>query len=271
MLRNEIKLPGINNSRELGGYTAGDRTVRSGVLLRTGALKNADPEAIRLLSETYRVQKVIDFRMNSETLESADPEIPGAENCSLSVVEMTDYLGQMEKPEEAKDYMSRPMDKQMAIEIAFEKGLIGPHMYTLFVLGERGRNAYKEFFRILLKADPDEGAILWHCTDGKDRTGIAAALLLTALGADKETVYEDYLLTNEYNAKIIEAVKAKYAGEAQDKLEAMIFVSGGVSKSYMDAAFEAMDQYFGGVAGYLSKGLGLTNADIELLREKYTG
>ena len=53
-----------------------------------------------------------------------------------------------------------------------------------------------EFFRILLKTDPGRGAVLWHCVDGKDRAGLATMFLLSALGADKQTILEDYLMSN---------------------------------------------------------------------------
>ena len=48
--------------------------------------------------------------------------------------------------------------------------------------------AYKDFFRLLIEVDSETNAVLWHCTDGKDRAGLAAALLLAALGADMKTI-----------------------------------------------------------------------------------
>ena len=75
MLKNEILLPGVNNSRELGGYPVGGRIVKKGVLIRTAELACATPEAKLKLSETYHVKYIVDFRMKSEVVKTPDPII----------------------------------------------------------------------------------------------------------------------------------------------------------------------------------------------------
>ncbi|MBC8931267.1 tyrosine/lipid phosphatase LipA, partial [Escherichia coli] len=79
-----------------------------------------------------------------------------------------------------------------------------------FITDETSIQAYKDFFDILL-ANQD-GSVLWHCTAGKDRAGFGTALVLSALGVDKNTVIDDYMLSNKYradeNKKAIEAVAA---------------------------------------------------------------
>ncbi len=271
MLKNEIILPGVTNSRELGGYPVGNKTVRKGVLLRTGALGNAEPEAVDLLSGTYHLQTAIDFRMSRETKKAPDPEIPGAKMVNLPVVDMEDYINMLGNPELAKRLWTEPLTKAETFDLAYENGLIGPEMYILFITGRRGIKAYKEFFRILLDTDPDKGAILWHCTDGKDRTGLAAAMLLAALGASRETIFEDFLLTNEYNAARVKAVWEKYleSDMEQERLEAILFTTGGVVERYLDRVFEVMEDRFGGMMGYLHTVLELTDRDLAKLCEKY--
>ena len=92
MLKNEINLPGVTNARELGGYPADGKTIRKGVLIRTGALNNAEPEAVKRLQEEFHLQMIIDFRMKDEWIGIPDPTVTGAERKELSVVEMEDYL-----------------------------------------------------------------------------------------------------------------------------------------------------------------------------------
>ena len=96
-------------------------------------------------------------------------------------------------------------------------------------------------------------------------------LLLSALCVDRETILEDYLLTNESNAHIIEAVRKEYEsyGIAHDKLKAMIFASGGVFADYMDLAIDTLDKKYGSVTGYLQKELGLTEDDTASLQKKF--
>lgn len=271
MIDNTIILPGINNARELGGYPAGDRVVKKGVLIRSGSLNKAGPEAVALLSERYRVKTIIDFRMGSVIDGNPDAEVPGAGNIRLPVVEMEDFIARA-KPELVKAYMADKTDKMAMFDLEYESGLLSPEMYLIFLLGERGKKAYREFFRILLAHDPGAGALLWHCEDGKDRAGLAAMLLLTALGSDNETIMGDYLLTNAANSARLEKIRkdVESYGMPPDKVESLLFVSGGVFERYMTYAIDALEKRYGSVAGYLSEELGLTGADIRLLREKYT-
>ena len=271
-MNNTLFLPGVSNARELGGYPVGSRHVKKGVLIRSGALAHARPEALRTLRETYHLQAVIDFRMRDKRSGAPDPEIPGAENVSLPVVEMEDYIARAKAGVSDMARMSQVTDRKLLFEMAYEYGMLGPEIYTVFLLGERGRNAYRCFFEILLRTDPEKGAVLWHCDDGKDRAGLAAMLLLSALGADRETVLQDYLLTNESNKPVIEAIRREYASYniPQDKLNAMIFASGGVFAHYLDHALAALDAHYGGVSGYLRTALGLTDADLDALRETYS-
>ena len=112
--------------------------------------------------------------------------------------------------------------------------------------------AFRGFFKALLDLQEDR-AILWHCTDGKDRTGCAAMLVLFALGADRETVMHDYMPTKVYNTEILETIRRRVAplGMSDEKLNALLFMSGGVAETYMDNAIEALNRECGSVQGYL--------------------
>lgn len=268
MLKQAIYLPGVGNARELGGYTIGDKKVKKGVLLRTAGLNKTVPEAIAKLQKEYRLQTVVDFRMTGERLGIPDRELPGARNLHLPVIEMEDYPEQ--DPELIAKYTNGG-DRMKLFEMSYDAGMLGPDLYVNFLLGERGKRAYREFFRILLENDPDKGAVLWHCTDGKDRTGCAAMLLLTALGASRETIIADYMLTNEYNAAQIEAVRQKTASYPMppEKREALLFMCGAVVESYITNAIDTLNEKYGSVEGYLREELNVGSAELEALRNKY--
>ncbi len=131
------------------------------------------------------------------------------------------------------------------------------------------RENYKKFFDVLL--DTKNGATLWHCTAGKDRAGFATMLVLSALNVDKKTIFEDYLLSNKYrkseNEKTIEQVKeaSNDNKQAVENITAMMEVR----KNYLQTAYDTMEEQYGGVNGYLKKGLGLTNDDLNNLKEIY--
>ncbi len=264
-----LDLPGIPNARELGGYPVGEKYIKKGVLIRTGSLNGAAPEALAILKNRYRLQTVVDFRMNAEQMACPDPQIGNAENIGLSVVETEDFPDA--DPEHFKQFADPSRDRMALFETVYEAGILGYPIYDLFLLSERGKTAYRSFFRILSETDTDRGAVLWHCTDGKDRTGCAAMLLLSALGASRETVMEDYMLTNVYNAAVLEAVRRKAEALAMppQKCDALLFMSGCVVAGYMEYAIDALHQRYGSVMGYLRDALGVGAAEVRALREKY--
>ena len=267
-MKQAISLPGVGNARELGGYSIGDRRVKSGVLLRTAGLDQATPEALEILSNRYHVRSVIDLRMSQERRLQPDPQIPGAENVHLPVLEMEDMLADVD-PALVEMYQNATLDHMTMFNIAYDSGMMSDRVYEDFLLSERGRQAYRAFFEALLGLE-DGRAILWHCTDGKDRTGCAAMLTLFALGADRETVYHDYMLTNVYNARTIEAVRQRVAPHdfPEDKLNALLIMCGAVAAVYMDNALGALDREFGGVQGYLAEALGVKEKETACLRQK---
>lgn len=267
MLKQAIDLAGISNARELGGYAVGDKNIKKGVLLRTGSLVGASQDVLKKLRDEYGVRAVADFRMSDERQNSPDPEIAGVKNIHLPVIEIEDYP--VPDPALFEEYMKLRGDRMKLFELSYESGMLGPDIYVNFLLGERGKKAYREFFRILLETD--EGAVLWHCTDGKDRTGCAAMLLLSALGADRETIMRDYLLTNEYNAAQIEAVRSKVSAYPMppEKLEALLFMCGAVVESYMTNAIVTLNEKYGSAAGYLRDELNVDKAEIGELKAKY--
>lgn len=271
MIKNFISLPGVSNTRELGGYPVGDTVIRKGVLIRSGNLVNAKPEAVLVLCDTYHLQTVIDFRSKDKRKNNPDAEIPGAKSISLPVVETMDYASMLKNPLHLPKLMAKKKDKKAVVEASYEYGLLGPEMYLVFLLRNRGKKAFRDFFQILLLNDPAKGAILWHCDDGKDRAGIATMLFLSALGADRETILCDYLYTNECNAAVIEEVKKEYEsfGISGEKLDAMIYASGGVFEKYMNHAIDTLNDRYGSIKGYLQTELGLKDEDFTILKEKY--
>lgn len=268
MLKQAIDLPGVGNARELGGYAIGERRVKSGVLLRTAGLDRATPEAMDALQNRYRVKTVIDFRMSDERTPLPDPAIPGAENLHLPVLEQADMLVDVD-PSMIEKYTDPNVDRMELFSAAYETGMLDDQLYVRFLTSERGRATFRGFFKALLALE-DERAILWHCTDGKDRTGCAAMLLLFALGADRETVIRDYMLTNDYNAPRLSVLRQKIEplGWPQAKAEALLFMSGGVSEVYMNNGINALVREYGTVEAYFARELDVGKEEREALSRK---
>ena len=273
MLKQEIILPGVKNARELGGYQAGDRTIRKDVFLRTASLDQISEEALQLLQQKYRVQTVVDFRMSDEQRLDPDPVIPGCENLPLRVIEISEVLKDDPSDEASalrKMFSDPNADKLQLFKTIIESGMIDDRVYAGFLLSEDGIGAYRAFFQAVLSLEEGR-AILWHCTNGKDRTGCAAMLLLYALGASEETVYDDYLLTNEYFAEELEGLRKRLEPWhlSPEKLDQFLFLTRGVSRKYLENAQNALIGQFGSVEGYLSDALGIGEEERKLLRERF--
>ncbi len=112
---------------------------------------------------------------------------------------------------------------------------------------------------------------MWHCTAGKDRTGLAAMLLLSALGVDEKTVVEDYLLTNEFNALRIAGTKRylKAQGYNDALIDKAVIVFDAVDERFMRNALAWMKKEYGSVIGYIRDGLNISQRKIDILKEKY--
>ena len=142
-------------------------------------------------------------------------------------------------------------------------GMLSDRLYVDFLFSERGKAAYRALFDCLLTL-PEGCACLCHCTDGKDRTGVASMLILTALGAPRETVMKDYLLTNEYNAEKLAAVRAglERAPLTPELRELALFGAGVVFERFMANALDAMDERCGSAEAYLARELGVGEGQV---------
>lgn len=265
-MKQSIHLHSIRNARELGGYITVDSSrIRNGLLLRTASLSGISDEDIRLLTNVYRVQHIIDFRMAMEMTGAEDPPISGSQYHHLNVIDLSN-LPVQDMPE--VDISN--LDLIQVVKMSEQMGMLDEDMYIGFLSTETGKKAYSDFFRIVLESDPDR-AVLWHCTGGKDRTGLAAMLLLSALEVDEETIVKDYLLTNEFNAQRIAGTKLYMQTQGYDDalIKKATLVFDAVDERFMRNALAWMKKEYGSVLGYIRDGLKISQAEINILKEKY--
>jgi protein-tyrosine phosphatase len=184
----------------------------------------------------------------------------------LNLKTIVDFRGGKEKEQAPDDPMPAPVrTRELAIEAGSmldltraERGIFGEalmeELYSLLV--SEARHQYREFFGLL--ADPGNTPLLFHCSAGKDRTGLAAALILSALGVNRETVYADYMLS----AKCLEGKYTDWLA-ASPHLAPMV----SVRPSYLEAAFRKIEDDYGGIDRYLREEIG---TDPERLKAAYT-
>lgn len=240
----------ISNARDLGGIpTADGRRVKSGLLFRTAKLADASEGDVSRLSGELALRHIVDFRDEYERAAHPDRAIPGAEYHAFSALP---GLPPEELPDPARD--PDPDFRGMFREI-----------YRLLAEGEDAAAAYRAFFDILLRRD---GAVLFHCTQGKDRTGIAALLTLAALGAEEAAALEDYSLTSEGLRPELERAIAAAPPQQRWRRETAerLFL---VFPDHLEVWRAALDAAWGGPLGYVRGRLGVTESELAALRDYY--
>lgn len=262
-------LPVVNivNARDLGGYKTTDgKTVRDGLLLRSASLADASEKDLAYLAGAS-VGTVVDFRMDFELRGKEDKMIPGSHYVRLPInssgMDMAD-----EDAQELSRHKSFDVRKFIMIA-AFNKRAqrIAREMYPTMVTDKDCQKKFTRFLQLVAHAD---SAILFHCTQGKDRTGLASAYILSALGVDRETIIKDFDATNTIYAKDVKRIsrRIRFLGGKEKELDTVKAFIGANTESFIKV-LDLIDSEYGSMTNYLQGPLGLSEEDIRLLKEHY--
>ena len=215
----ELTTTGIKNARELGGYQTTDGwTIKRGLLLRTGSLAGVSEADKKILAEDYNVGYDLDFRSRDEADAAPDPELGRMERTFVPI-DLNQYL----YPKDA--------------------GEVYDNCYVSMLKDEDVLNMYAKFFRIIVDNRGDQ-PVLWHGTEGEDRTGLVAALLLSVLNVSQDTIMEDYELSGAFTGNAVNRIK-------------------------LEKAFCYMEQQSGSVTNFVKEKMNLTWNEISQIRLYY--
>ena len=234
-----IRLQGASNFRDLGGYrTQNQRRVKSGQVFRSdhlAALSAQDLDQLKALG----VRHSLDFRGVAEY--TATPyDIAGVQRVALTI-EPT-VIARMQA-----------LVAQGIVPSTDETVELMRETYRDFVNQNAG--TFGRFLKHLLEHPTPQ---VFHCTAGKDRTGFAAALLLSALGVDRATIEHDYLLTNALYKR-----DARLEGQGHPHVMKVLWQ---VQPAFLHAAFDAVDTQHGGMQAYLLGAIGLSPQEVAELQ-----
>ena len=264
-----VAFEGIENARDMGGLVVQDgRSVRSGMLVRSGNLSRATYADVALLKERYRLTDVFDFRFEAEAAGAPDRVIDGVGYTHLSTLPKAFAEGFSSGRVDTNKAVTRDV-MALLVKYAFEPRAqeMARRLYPAIVTDTTSQRLYGEFLRGVLRA---EGGVLWHCSQGKDRAGWAAAFLLAALGADRATIVADFDLSHQSYARYVEAMTEKVKGqEGSDEAAAFIRAMVGVSRENFEATLDLIDQRYGSLTAYIEHQLGFSKEEQLQLREKY--
>lgn len=249
-----MSVEGVANFRNVGPYAAGEN-----VLVKPGYLyRSADPVRItekgKQQLRDLGIKKIFDLRAPNEVrdFKTYSPYIDGVEFVHVSVSRTADFT-----PEGlAKELQMFKDDEVEAFRFSYKRNL------------ETGASAYGTIVRHM-RDHPDVPCLV-HCTAGKDRTGIFAALYLSLLGVSDEDIVEDYALTTYGLAPALPALTAQFWAQKvfQDNWDGALNLVKSTPQTMRDC-LKTLREHFGGVEEYLKTHAGLTDEDFQLIRSHH--
>ncbi len=252
--RNVLTLEGGSNFRDLGGYVTEDgKTVRKGLLYRSGVMTNLTKKDEDYLAG-FGFETVVDLRSNEERDLFPNHWAPkaGIDYVAIEYQFMDMIKGKEYGPDMANPYEDMPYFLKPQLKAYFDKALAG------------------------------EVPMVVNCSAGQDRTGITAALMLTALGVPRPQVMQDYVLSTEYRRPQVEMGEVDLESAAEQNPFAKLMLRYVDKKStraeplirydgipYLYFAFKQIEGDFGSVEAFLDQELGVDQKDLQRLRHMY--
>lgn len=247
--RRNLQIRGGHNFRDLGGYATQDRrTVKWRTVFRSGVMATIDDRDVEAL-RGLGIVTICDFRTNSERLRRPTT---WHDRESVNLVSQDYEMS-------AGVLQTLVHDRQAGTDTVRRK-----MVETYRKLPEEQANNYTMLFRQLTAGLLP---LVFNCSAGKDRTGVAAALILSSLGVPRTDIVDDYLLTNDTIDDLVDIIKenrnfGQWVADRPDVAYPLLRAEA----EYLDAMFDAVETEYGGVEGYLTTRLGVTTEEIETIR-----
>lgn len=248
----------ITNFRDLGGIqTIHGQQLLPRRLLRSAELSQLSAEEAQPLLQDYRLNKIVDLRSEAEVHQRPDLHIDGTHYVHIDLLP---EVGQMAHASitafSRLESISQTHDYMLAL-------------YQQLAVSPTSQAGYQRFFQELLN-NPAQESVLFHCAAGKDRTGIAAMLILEALEVARPQIYQDYLQTNQLrhaeNTRLLAQAAAAGANAAQ---QAAFTIALQVDSRYLDRFYSIVEQHYGSMDDYLQSAIGLDPHSKRQLRQEY--
>ncbi len=242
----------ITNWRSLGGHVgAGGKRVRDDLLFRCGQLYNLTPFQKEQLQDKYQIKRVFDFRGQDERKQFPDFLWSGLDYVVIDVL---------------KDAQVNQASVETIISGSYSAEEDMLTTYEELVMEKSAQTGYRQFLLTLIN-DPTPTA--FHCFAGKDRTGVAAALILKTLGVSDEEIYADYLETiparKKENQEILDYLQDHLTSAQLDEVAVALTVK----KAYLERYFATIKRNFGDFDNYLMQGLNLPADFKDKMRQIY--
>lgn len=240
--------------RELGGLVAADgRRVRHGLLYRGSALAGLSDEQLARVDE-LGLRFILDLRATGEVVGREDYVPTGAEHAWVS--------GMYDEDGVEVDFSPAGLARLESRMTQDPDGFLD-RLYINMLSGNPALHLLVDRFV------EGKAPLYFHCTAGKDRTGVSAAVLLMALGVSDDDIVAEYLLTNEYRAGIINMPPEELPEGIPDDLREHWAEVNGVQEGAMRGVLDEVRRRWGSRERYLEEEFGLDGATLAQVRDRY--
>ena len=247
-LRRILQFDGALNARDLGGVTnSNGQQVKFGIAYRSDDLAELSDLDLAEL-EKRSVQTIVDFRDPKE-VNARPSRIPSG----ATVVSAPFSRGDITAVEVMESLMAGQLTEMDAQQMLLDS-------YP------RSAEAGIPAFTTLIRSIIDRSPVLFHCAGGKDRTGVAAAVIYSILGVDRDQIVEDYMLTNNRLADQSSTFQLRLA-EFPEESRDVLLVLGLTRPDYIELALDFIDSEFGGIDAFAHHQLSLSHSEVDALRE----
>ena len=253
-----MKLESTHNTRDLSLLvTKEGYKIKPNKLIRSGSLIRLTENDIKLLND-LNLKVVVDFRSEKEFVHKPDIKIDNVEYINLPALPKNNL------PEDKNPHGDSNLLQLVDKKTGGKKFLL--NTYKNLFITEEGLSAYKEFFNVILKGS--DGAILWHCSQGKDRAGMAAFLLEYALGVSMEDCITDYLFTNvamELKIKELTPIVLRLSNNDYSLLPYLkeVFYA---DIDYLNEALDSINKHYKSLDNFI---INVLEVDVDKLKEMY--
>lgn len=255
----------IVNLRDLGGQPLPDgRVMRRGLVYRSGALCQLSADEMDALRQLH-LRYVLDLRTSKEVRRKPDPRLEGVTQVHISAAK--DPLNGHDLVLSAFGLLSVLLRARW--RQPYRSMSLMDTMGTLYGSAMAFDNpAYRDLFAQL---EASNVPLLFHCSQGKDRTGVAAMLVKLALGYDEETVIDNYVLSNQYRAEKLSALIDDHSWLMSHfpKLRFVAQAGEGVIREFGEATIDVIKRRYSTLDAYFEHEYGLTPERREALQERY--
>lgn len=251
-----IKLKHVKNFRDIGGVKTKDgRIVKTKMLYRGSALSKLSKEEIVFLKKEYKLSTIIDLRTKKESAEEPDISVEGVQYYHYPV--LNEAVVGVSHEKKVHSFSSLKMMPRME------------DLYVQMVKGDCLENLVS-IMKTILTLPNDGYSLLFHCSVGKDRTGVLAALILSFLGVDRDTVIYDYLISNKFTrVKALFVYFGLLCTRFNHKFAKKIKFSLLAKQRFIESALESLENDYGSLENFFKEKLCFTSEETEMIKNRF--